>query len=58
MVIGGLANQRDHLVPNRGLRRLAARHLQIELHRMCGLRGGGVRWANEPREVSLRSVWF
>jgi NTE family protein len=30
LVIGGLANQRDHLVPNRGLRRLAARHLQIE----------------------------
>jgi hypothetical protein len=28
------------------------------VHRMCGLRGGGVRWANEPREVSLRSVWF
>jgi NTE family protein len=28
MVIGGLVNQRDHLVPNRGLRRLAARHLQ------------------------------
>ncbi len=30
MVIGGLANQRDHLVPDTGLRRLAARHLQIE----------------------------
>jgi NTE family protein len=30
MVIGGLANQRDHLLPNRGLRRFAARHLQIE----------------------------
>jgi NTE family protein len=29
-LIGGLANQRDHLVPDRGLRRLAARHLQIE----------------------------
>jgi NTE family protein len=30
MVIGGLANERDHLVPNRGLRRFAARHLRIE----------------------------
>jgi NTE family protein len=30
MVIGGLPNQRGHLVPNRGLRRLAACHLQIE----------------------------
>jgi NTE family protein len=29
-LIGGLINQRDHLVPDRGLRRLAARHLQIE----------------------------
>src|SRR3981081_3686693 len=26
-VIGGLANQRDHLVPDRGLRRLAGRYL-------------------------------
>jgi NTE family protein len=30
MVIGGLTNHRDHLVPDTGLRRLAARHLQIE----------------------------
>ncbi len=30
LLIGGLINQRDHLVPDRGLRRLAARHLQIE----------------------------
>ncbi|MEA2148167.1 MAG: hypothetical protein QOG59_3754 [Solirubrobacteraceae bacterium] len=30
MVIGALANQRDHLVPDTGLRRLVARHLQIE----------------------------
>jgi NTE family protein len=30
MVIGGLANHRDHLVPDNGLRRLARRHLQIE----------------------------
>jgi NTE family protein len=30
MVISGLANHRDHLVPDTGLRRLAARHLQIE----------------------------
>src|SRR5947209_3010578 len=30
MVIGGLSNRRDHLVPDTGLRRLAARHLQIE----------------------------
>jgi NTE family protein len=29
-LIGGLANQRSHLVPDSGLRRLAARHLQIE----------------------------
>jgi NTE family protein len=29
-LIGGLTNQRGHLVPNRGLRRLAARHLQFE----------------------------
>jgi NTE family protein len=29
-VIGGLTNQRDHLVPDDGVRRLAARHLQIE----------------------------
>jgi NTE family protein len=29
-LIGGLANQRDHLVPDHGLRRLARRHLQIE----------------------------
>jgi NTE family protein len=29
-LIGGLTNQRDHLVPDRGLRRLAARYLQIE----------------------------
>ena len=29
-VIGGLANHRDHLVPDTGVRRLAARHLQIE----------------------------
>jgi NTE family protein len=29
-LIGGLTNQRDHLVPDHGLRRLAARHLQIE----------------------------
>jgi NTE family protein len=30
MVISGLANHRDHLVPDTGLRRLAGRHLQIE----------------------------
>jgi NTE family protein len=30
MVISGLANHRDHLVPDTGVRRLAARHLQIE----------------------------
>jgi NTE family protein len=30
-VIGGLTNQRDHLVPDGGVRRLASRHLQIEL---------------------------
>jgi NTE family protein len=29
-LIGGLANQRDHLVPDHGLRRLARRHLEIE----------------------------
>jgi NTE family protein len=29
-VLGGLTNQRDHLVPDAGVRRLAARHLQIE----------------------------
>jgi NTE family protein len=29
-LIGGLTNQRSHLVPDSGLRRLAARHLQIE----------------------------
>jgi NTE family protein len=29
-VIGGLANHRDHLVPDNGLRRLAGRHLQFE----------------------------
>jgi NTE family protein len=29
-VISGLANHRDHLVPDTGLRRLAGRHLQIE----------------------------
>jgi NTE family protein len=29
-VIGGLANHRDHLVPDTSLRRLAGRHLQIE----------------------------
>jgi NTE family protein len=29
-LIGGLANQRSYLVPDSGLRRLAARHLQIE----------------------------
>jgi NTE family protein len=30
-VIGGLANLRDHLVPDSGLRALAGRHLQFEL---------------------------
>jgi NTE family protein len=30
-LIGGLTNQRGHLVPDRGLRRLASRYLQIEL---------------------------
>jgi NTE family protein len=29
-LIAALANQRDHLVPDRNLRRLAARHLEIE----------------------------
>jgi NTE family protein len=29
MVIGGLANHRDHLVPDTGMRRLAGRHLQF-----------------------------
>jgi predicted acylesterase/phospholipase RssA len=29
-VIGGLTNHRDHLVPDRGLRQLARRHLRIE----------------------------
>jgi NTE family protein len=30
LVIGGLSNHRDHLVPDTGLRRLIGRHLQIE----------------------------
>jgi NTE family protein len=30
MVISGLSNHRDHLVPDTGLRRLVGRHLQIE----------------------------
>jgi NTE family protein len=30
LVLGGLANHRDHLVPDTGVRRLAARHLEIE----------------------------
>jgi NTE family protein len=30
LVIGGLANHRDHLVPDTGLRRLAGRHLRFE----------------------------
>jgi NTE family protein len=30
VVIGGLANHRDHLVPDTGVRRLARRHLQID----------------------------
>lgn len=30
LVLGGLANHRDHLVPDTGLRRLAARFLEIE----------------------------
>ena len=29
-LIGGLAGRRDHLIPDRALRRLAARHLQFE----------------------------
>jgi NTE family protein len=31
MVFAGLSNIRDHLVPDRGLRRLATRHLEFEL---------------------------
>jgi NTE family protein len=30
-MLGGLTNHRDHLVSDRGLRRLAGRHLQVEL---------------------------
>ena len=29
-LLGGLAGRRDHLIPDRALRRLAARHLQFE----------------------------
>jgi NTE family protein len=58
MVIGGLTNHRDHLVPDNGLRRLARRHLQIErlehaaipLHLVAFdlLRGAEVRLSSGP----------
>jgi NTE family protein len=58
MVIGGLANHRDHLIPDTGLRRLAGRHLQIErledaaipLHLVAFdlLRGAEVRLSSGP----------
>jgi NTE family protein len=36
-LIGGLANHRDHLVSDHGLRRLAGRHLQIERLEQAGV---------------------
>ena len=42
-LLGGLAGRRDHLIPDRALRRLAARHVQFDL-----LAGTEVRLSDGP----------
>lgn len=62
-LIGGLASQRDHLVPDRSLRRLIARHLELRrleearvpLHLVCFdlLNGEEVRLSDGPVEDAV-----
>lgn len=63
VLIGGLTNVRDHLVPDRSLRRLIARHLELErleqacipLHLVCFdlLSGKEIRLSDGPAGEAL-----